>query len=54
MQGGLHQFDEQIQQFTLALLHAEQPLLQDAQTGDVLGHLEPQNLAIAMQELNHP
>lgn len=54
MQSGLHQFNEQIQELALALFHAEEPFLQGAQAGNVLGHLEPQNLSITMEELDHP
>ncbi len=53
VQSGVHQFNEQIQELALALLHAEEPFLQGAQAGNILGHLEPQNLSVTMQELNH-
>lgn len=53
MQRSLHQLDEQVHDLVLALPHAQEPLLQGAEAGHVLGDLQAQHFPIAVQELHH-
>lgn len=50
---GLRQLDQQVLDLSLAVAQAQQAFLQGGQAGDVLGHIQTDQLPVGVQELHH-